>query len=86
MWFWEKQEQDNMVFQQKRKWAWSFKNILQEKNIEVKTTELTEEASVLLSSYQAFIAVLWNIIGDNFLLGVWHKSYKLLKVLGKQKE
>lgn len=45
------------------------KKILQ-KSIAIKATELTEEASVLLSFYQAFIVILWNIIGDHFLLGV----------------
>ena len=41
-----------------------------QKSIAIKATELTEEASVLLSPYQAFIVILWNIIGDHFLLGV----------------
>ena len=53
------------------------------KNIAIIATGITEEAAVLLSSYQAFIVILLNIIGDHFLLGVWHKSYKLLELLEK---
>lgn len=63
-----------------------FKNPPKKKSIAIKATELTKEASVLLSLYRAFIVVLWNIIGDHFLLGVWHKSYKLLELLEKKNE